>query len=415
MKLSKKTATLLSIAIGATIFTTTALAEVITKSGYDQFKDSVKLTTSSLSNKFSSSTVEMSSILKDNDKVISTSETVNRYDNANKISDFTSTTTDSNNKISKYYSYNNAKDKVSINYNSEDKVYRVVEGESFFSTFSDPFSEKRMEDLEKVGDAIVGNLKDSVVTTNTDDGSKLISGNLSESQIPALVNALVSYYYKNTISQMHTELKAVQKDIYIKDVQGKEVIDNSGIIRSVVATAEVSGVDKLGKVHILTIDIMLKISDINSTKIEAPDLTGKKVDKQVVSASPTKEGNFVKNYVGKFKNDIILITDDGFKKIGERTLIIDKINNKTASGSYEEVYINEYKDSDKKIEFTAENTEENNKAIDYINFNITVKGESNVSGNLNMNCQSSGVSFYYHYNPNGNIIWNGYELTRAFD
>ena len=60
MKLNKKTTTIISFAIGTVMFTTTAIAQVLTKSGYDQLKDSVKYTAESCTTKLSSYTVDMS-------------------------------------------------------------------------------------------------------------------------------------------------------------------------------------------------------------------------------------------------------------------------------------------------------------------------------------------------------------------
>ena len=51
--------------------------------------------------------------------------------------------------------------------------------------------------MEKIADALVGNLKDAVVVTENSDGSKTLSGSLSESQIPALINAVVSLQSKS--------------------------------------------------------------------------------------------------------------------------------------------------------------------------------------------------------------------------
>ena len=54
MKLNKKTAMIISFALGTVMFTTTAIAQVVAKSGYDQLKDSVKYTAENCTTKLSS-------------------------------------------------------------------------------------------------------------------------------------------------------------------------------------------------------------------------------------------------------------------------------------------------------------------------------------------------------------------------
>jgi len=80
MKLKKKTATIISFALGSVMFTTTAIAQVLTKSGYDQLKDSVKFTAESCTTKFSSYTMDMSVILKDNSTIIYSDDSLSKVD-----------------------------------------------------------------------------------------------------------------------------------------------------------------------------------------------------------------------------------------------------------------------------------------------------------------------------------------------
>ena len=51
MKMRKKTGMILALAIGATVFVTTAAAEVTTNSGYDQLKTTLKFTAEQLTEK----------------------------------------------------------------------------------------------------------------------------------------------------------------------------------------------------------------------------------------------------------------------------------------------------------------------------------------------------------------------------
>ena len=65
MKLKKKTAMLVSFALGTLLFGTTALADLANKSGYDQLKDALKVTAENASEKLNSFTLDVSFALND--------------------------------------------------------------------------------------------------------------------------------------------------------------------------------------------------------------------------------------------------------------------------------------------------------------------------------------------------------------
>ncbi len=137
--------------------------------------------------------------------------------------------------------------------------------------------------MKKLSDAIVGNLKDSVAVNVTQDGSKEISGSLNNTQIPSLVNALVSFQFKNsfnvrsdngsTTTQQIPELKS---NIFVKNIKGNVATDKNGLIKSALGSGILSGTDKNGQNHNLTFEVLVKIGDINSTVVKKPDLSDKK-------------------------------------------------------------------------------------------------------------------------------------------
>jgi uncharacterized protein YydD (DUF2326 family) len=82
MKISKKMTMLLCFSLGAVVFVTTAFADVVLKSGYDQFKDSIKSTFEGV-NKYNSYTMEVAATFKDNGKVLMSNGTIEKYDMVN--------------------------------------------------------------------------------------------------------------------------------------------------------------------------------------------------------------------------------------------------------------------------------------------------------------------------------------------
>ncbi len=334
MKLKKKTVMLLSFALGAMLVATTALADIASKSGYEQLKDAVKSTGNSCANKFDSYTMETSSVVKDNGKVVSSSSSVSKHDTKNKAQE--GTTEQENVKIgkTKFYSYNDKH--TSISWQGGDNTYRVAEfsKENTSAVFRNPFIEPKAEDIEKIVDAVIGSLKDSVVVTDNSDGSKTFSGSLSEVQIPPIVNAGASLLIKQEYSSQNAPI-SVDRDIFGKAVKGTAIVKN-GVVENILVTAVLSGKDQKGQIHEITCEFLFKLTGINSTTVSKPDMTGKNVVKEAVNNGPNISNP--QKFVGKYKNDIIIEKDGKFIKIGERVLEITTMAGNSLTGRYHQEY-----------------------------------------------------------------------------
>jgi hypothetical protein len=80
MKLKKKTAMAISFALGVFMFSATAMAEVTSKNGYTQLKDAIKYTAKSCTETLPNYTLSISSVIKDGGKVLSSDDSLNKYD-----------------------------------------------------------------------------------------------------------------------------------------------------------------------------------------------------------------------------------------------------------------------------------------------------------------------------------------------
>jgi hypothetical protein len=413
MRLKKKTATIISFAIGAIMFTTTAMAQVLTKSGYDQLKDSVKYTAEECATKLSSYTIDMSVILKDNGKVINSNSELNKVDVTNGAKESISTSVDGKAK-SENYSYTDKKS--TIYKNSEQNIYYETEFTSSKGNVvsANPFKEDGAEDMEKIADALVGNLKDAVVVTENSDGTKTLSGTLSESQIPALVNAVVSFQSKSMFGNRYNNpskestMPKITKDVFVKEIKGNMVTTKEGFIQSVLGTGAISGKDESGTEHKLTYEILVKLSNINSTKVSKPDLSGEKVEKNV-EQDFSKLSNPEK-YIGKYKTDILIEKEDKFEKIGEKFVDITAIDDKGVSGRYYEEYAKgseEYAANKKDFKFDAKFEKDQQ-----FNAPIIVDGSSN-RGNISINPGSADIYFSFVENRSQNMRSNG-QFNKVF-
>lgn len=413
MKLKKNTAIILSFAIGTLMFSTTAMAEVVSKTGYEQLKDSVKYTADSCTTKLPSYTMDMSFVIKDNGKVITSDTTTNKVDVKDKKMESTNThTLGSTKNASYYYSDKN----LSISTDESKKIYYVNEYEKPQESrmFLNPFAEKEAGDVEKIADALIGNLKDSVVVKQNSDGSRELSGTLSETQIPALVNAVVSLQSKTAFNSNSQDnyMPKITNDIFVKDITGNMQVGSDGVIRSVLGTGTISGKDEGGIAHSVTFELLVKIYNINSTTVIKPDLTGKTVQKNV-----EKDYNKLSNpelYVGKYKTDVIIEKDGKFLKIGERFVTITKVDDKTISGTCDSQFFKgyeDYSDKYKGLNFTGTFQKDNTTNAD---ITATDANGGTHKGFISINQQSAGIYFNLNDSSRGNLLTND-QFNRIFN
>ncbi len=393
MKFNKKTAMLVSFTVGTLLVATTALADIANKSGYDQLKDALKVTAEQSSEKFDSFTMDFSLELKDNGKTLMTENSVQKYDRIKSASEriTTGVSLNRNNNNSKTYSDN----KTMIRVSESDPTYYVTEftkGREEEEGFTNSFKEDGAGDLEKIADAIVGSLKDHVVVTTNVDGSKGLEGSLTEMQIPALVNAVASYTLKQEFNGNQDSMPHLTTDVFVEEVTGTAKVNKDGVMESILGSAVLSGKDKEGTVHKVTVEILAKLSGINSTTVTKPDLTGKKVITNV--ALSDKSGFEISNpeiFVGKFSNDILIEKDNKFVKVGERMLDITQFDNMKVVGRYYEVYkpgFEEYATTQRDFNFTAQRPDEENRS----DFEIIT--ESGSKGNLYPDQYAGKINFH---------------------
>lgn len=417
LKIKKKPAMVLSFALGSILFASTAFAEVNSKDGYVQMKDALKYTAESVTSKLSSYTMDTSMIMKDNGNIISSNNSLIKYD-VTKGANENKSTNINEGKTRTGYSY--VDKNVSISFNDEQNVYYVnqIEGQVNRANFTNPFKQKQAGDMEKIADALVGNLKDSVVVTQNTDGTKQISGTISEAQIPAIANAVVSYGFKSRFGTPYMnarigvdgKMPKIADDLYVKEVKGSMTLDKDGLIQSVMGTGLLSGKDDKGKEHSLTFELLVKISDVNKTVVNKPDLTGKKVETYV-----QKDYNKISKpemYLGSYKNDIIIEKDGKFQKIGERFLLIVHLDDKNIAGSYHEEYVKGNEGYSLKVrDFKFDTKFEQQSGS---TFNSTDSLGNKVQGNIYINPQSASVNFNIKGVRDQNSVYTG-DYNRIFN
>ncbi|SHI36559.1 hypothetical protein [Desulfosporosinus lacus] len=406
MKFKKKSVMLVSFTVGTLLLATTALADIASKSGYDELKGAIKLTTEQASEKFDSFTLDYSMALKDNGKTLESSNETLKVDRTKDASENISSGLSANGDKRSSQSYSDKTTMIRVS--ESDPTYYVTEftKERKDEAFNNPFKEEEAADIEKIVDAVVGSLKDHVVVTENPDGSKAITGSLTEVQIPSLVNAVASFQLKQEFNnqnnnQNNSKMPRLTKDVFVKEVKGSAKVNADGVMESILGTAVLSGKDEQGTVHEISLEALVKVMDINTTTVTKPDLTGKKVVKDIARYGDAEMSNPEK-FVGKFKNDIIIEKDNKFIKVGERFVDITQIDGKSVTGRYYSEFKPEFEEyaaslSDFKFEAkfeqdqkTSANFEGTNDSGDKVRGHIYL---SEYEGQVNFNIDNFNGSF----------------------
>ena len=239
-------------------------------------------------------------------------------------------------KVRENYSYNDKNQTIFKNY--KDGSYEVIEkGKSSKDRgiFENPFEDEQVMDAEKIMDALVGSLE-NVIQIEESGNKKMYIGDIKDSEIPPLVNAISSFGLKYSIFDENTakrlDIPSPKSNVYVKEASGKAIENEDGILESGIFTASISAEDSKGIEHIYTVEFSIDIKDINSTVVKAPNLDGQKV-------TYSKDGfEFNSKYIGKYKNNIVIEEGNSFVKIGERILEITSVESGNVKGRYYEVY-----------------------------------------------------------------------------
>ncbi|NLM21249.1 MAG: hypothetical protein GX207_05820 [Peptococcaceae bacterium] len=406
MKLKNKPVLLIVFTLGALLFATSALADIAHKDGYEQLKDGIKLTAASCSSQLDSFTMEMNFALKQNGQLLSADSETKKYD---KIRQAVESISSQENPYSEptpsYYYYSDPTTDIRY-YPHRDDTYYVTEynkSRDNPATFDNPFEEEVAVDVERIFDALIGSLRDHVVVTENADGSKEFSGSLSEVQIPALINALVSLEMKQQFRGQPYgqggQMPDLAQDVYVKEINGSALINADGLLERILGTAVISGQDNQGITHELTVDILLELKDINNTTVVKPDLSGKNVvTEQGQTGSDKWDIANPQKFIGLYKNDIIIEEEGKFVKIGERHLEIVHIDQSSIAGRYEEHYKPGYERyADHKLDFTFEAKLENNHRD--AQFTYTSSSGTKGNGSIYLDDYAAKINFWLNDLP----------------
>lgn len=280
-----------TVGLSAALMVTTGLSAMASSSGYEAYMSALKNART-----IQSVTLQGAASIQDNGKVL---ETANAEFKMNGQSGAMSGTADiaaggEHQKLSIY----NQNNQTILKTDGSDTYYvKQDKNESHFKKMDHSTDPETSRQIGTVIDALVGNLKDYVNLDSAADGTKMISMQLDQAQLPAVVNAIAplaikeatkhrdEMQSKDSTSQvlpfhkhlLKDELPQLTQDIKIDHVSVKATVNASNYIQHQEADLTVSGKDAAGTAHQLVIHLQTDFTGFNSTTPDTLDLKGKKV------------------------------------------------------------------------------------------------------------------------------------------
>lgn len=349
---NKKLMISLSVLTGLLLIMATAFADSVNGSAYELLKTSIKYTSIEMDRSIKSSTTNVDLVIKDNDKIIYSLTSSSKINRTDQMSEYTENIEYRDGKSFERYSFVSPSIGVALNSYSDtyyltkrSKDPRENRYDSVTNTTKNIFETEHIEDIEKIFDALIGNMTNYVDVSYDSDGLMTFEVSLIDAQIPALINAIASYACKQYFSMVdgNIAIPEMSEDISVRSAVGKAEVSAEGVMDHVFVSGVLTGKDKYGKVHDLAAEVLITIEDIDSTVLKEPDLTGKNVT--ISENVPRNPSNYLSSkYIGAYLNNIYIETTDGPFKIGERVLVLSEISAGLVKGSFSETYFEGYED-----------------------------------------------------------------------
>ncbi|MDQ0199675.1 hypothetical protein [Neobacillus ginsengisoli] len=154
-------------------------------------------------------------------------------------------------------------------------------------------SPQMQKDVEAIFDAITTNYQDKINSSDLGNGNTGLSFELTKDQVPAVGQAVVSFFLKNidqnkehfgnrefgslNIADLKPVLPQLTSGISVDKVVLNGIVDKNNYLMEQDATIHVTGTDVKGTTHSLVLSIKNQFDNINNSKVNTIDLKGKKV------------------------------------------------------------------------------------------------------------------------------------------
>lgn len=280
-----------AVGISSIVMVATGISAMASTSGYDAYKSALKNTKTA-----SSVAVQAAAQLQDNGKVVVDASGSAKVSLTTKAASGSAEVTANGTQQS--ISFYKQKDGAVLKSSASDVYYVKPQNAKEKHKPKDASEQQMSQQVETVIDALVGNLKDYVAVNDQADGSKQISVQLDNAQLPAAVNAIAPIAIKQATKELANDkpesgtqagefpfqenvlqsaAPQLTQDIKIEKVAVKANINASNYIQHQEADLTVSGKDDNGTAHQVILHLQADLTGYNSTTPDTIDLTGKNV------------------------------------------------------------------------------------------------------------------------------------------
>lgn len=281
--MNKKLLTIgISVALSGVLIGSSAFAAMPNDSGYDVYKAAFKNTLSA-----ESMTPHIQLSVKDNGNALLSVDSLAKMDKTTQsMSGEITVTAGDLQKTADVFRQNGE----TIIKDSQTDTYKVINNngrQHFHGNFQK--DSVRAKAVENIIDAVAGKFQDDISLNNNSDGTKEVSLQLSGSQVPPVLNTVVSTMVKKAESNhskhmaseyekdMQNKVPHLVDNIKVSNVDIKATINQANQIVDQVENITITGTDAEGVQHEVVISAHASFSNFNSTTPDKVDLTGKQV------------------------------------------------------------------------------------------------------------------------------------------
>lgn len=282
------------LTLGSALLVTSAFADIGGAKGYEAYKDALKQTAAA-----SSATQRIALALQDNGRsLLNVTTTVK--ENGKDVSGKAAIQSGGTSQTFEFY---NQDGQSVLKAGNSDTYFVTNESGKREMKHADRFKDNPQlsKEMENVVDALVGNLKNEVILSGSEDGQHSIDVKLTGSRIPSAANVIGSLLIKEMsgkdlqndmahrpmgsqalgldAAQITSEFPKLTQDVNIDEISLHADIDGDQHIRSQTIGFKVSGKDASGQSHNVAIRADINTSDLGTTTPDSVNLTGKKVQK----------------------------------------------------------------------------------------------------------------------------------------
>lgn len=188
-------------------------------------------------------------------------------------------------------------------YQQNEKMYVTREGTDKIIQLNGPHkgpgrhhgepSEEMKQEMENIFDALTSDLHDQVIVQEGANGTKEVTMELTETEIPAAVSAIGTFIVKHAneghkkhndsfhqewFTDVKPELPALTDSIHLNRITLSAEIGANGFVEEKAVQISFTGKDQQGAQHNLEVSVEADLTDFNQTSVVPFDLTGKQVE-----------------------------------------------------------------------------------------------------------------------------------------